>query len=280
MKYTSKPSILFIVLILVSTLLLMPSCDNIQIYNNTSGFDDCNFVSYYAKEKTEENHIIFSYPQFMNTFTNAAEINELIMGFVKSALQKVCNGEFRGNLRDSSELPERNNYEYTILAMDINYTIKRNDADYFSVIFEGLYNNKTAAHPVNYFNSFTIDVRNSVFVTLSDLYDIDADFMDIVKNEFKEQIRTGLAKKTGVSVDEIPESIKEFYPLLSDSELLQATRQADINSDFGFHSFMTDTALGISFPLEHAMGDHYEILIAYDMLDRIERKSTGDASPS
>ena len=252
----------------------VPDGDNVDIQNQESSgaqadgqMSETNYIiSYCAKENSDENLIYFNYPQFQETIVNAIELNEVIVGFVGSALQEICEGGFKGTLRDSPENLEWDNSNYTLQAMDIDYEIVRSDSDYFSVKFEGLYNNKTSAHPVNYFNSLTIDLGKCERATLSDLYSIDGDFVKLIRNKFQEQIREGLAERVGVSFDEIPESTEELLSLQDDEMLLESLRQADKNNDGGFYSFLKETALGISVPVEHAVGDHFEIIIPYDDL--------------
>ena len=104
-------------------------------------------------------------------------------------MEEICWEEFKGNLVDYPERWEWNNDEYMFQAMDINYQVVKNDSRYFSVIFEGLYNHKNAAHPINYFNSLTIDLNEKKVVTLYDLYNIDMEFVKVVKKAVEEQSR-------------------------------------------------------------------------------------------
>lgn len=247
-------------------LVLFAGCAEKQKDGSTEITDNINYISYCAKEETLENRIYFNYPQLKETESNANRINELIIGFVESVLYEVCNGDFKGNLKDFSENWEWNNNDYTIQAMDIDYRVVRNDADYFSITFEGLYNYRTSAHPINFFRSLIIDVKKCELITLSDLYHINSDFVNLFQEKLKEQFQIGLAEKAGVLPEEVFSFVDEALLEFDDNFLLEGLHQADKNSDYGFHSFLTDGALGISVPLNHAIGDHFEIMINYEEL--------------
>ena len=221
--------------------------------------DNIDIVSYCAKDKSEENRIFFNYPKFKETVPNAEILNQLIVEFVENALQ-ISDGEFKGNLKDAVENWEWDENEYTLIAMDISYNITRNDLSYFSVTFEGEFNHKYAAHPMNYFDSLIIDVKKCEMITLSDLYSINAEFVALVRNTFKEQIGSVIAEKIGGLPEELPEYVEEQLSSYDDTSLQEALYQSI------FRSFLTDTDLGISVPFSHAMGDHFEILISYGEL--------------
>ena len=173
--------------------------------SNTGMIDNrANLISYCAKEKTQENRIYFNYPQFMETVTNANTLNELIEANVTDALYELCGEDFKGNFKDSPENLNWKNEDYIYHAIDIDYKIMRNDLDYFSVIFTGLCNYKTAAHPIHYFSSLSIDVNKCEIVTLSDLYVVDSDFTNTVIDIFKDQIKEGLTEQTGTLLEDIP----------------------------------------------------------------------------
>jgi len=233
---------------------------------NENIIDTDYIISYCAKEKSNENRIFFNYPQFNELVPNADKLNQLIENLVINALQR-SEGEFKGNLKDSPEIWEWNEDEYIYIAMVIDYSITRDDSDYFSVTFEGEFNHKLAAHPLNYFNSLIIDVKKCEPVKLSDLYIIDIDFVKLVRKKYKEQIRPGLAKKTGSLLEDVSEWVEESLSS-DDTFLLEALHQSS------FHCFFTDTALGINIPLGRVMGDHFEIFIDYEELTNYKSIST------
>ena len=236
-----------------------------SIISGESTIDISDIISYCAKEKSEENRIYFNYPQFKETVTNADKLNQLIVEFVENALQ-IGDEEFKGNLIDSSENWKWDENDYTLIAMDISYKITRIDSDYFSVTFEGLFNHKFTPHPFKYFNSLIIDLKQCKLISLSDIYNIDTDFVKLIRDKFKEQIRPNYAEKIGDIPENIPERFEEILDDYSDISLLEYLSQSNKNYALAYPSFLTNTALGISVPLPYAIGGHIEITINYDEL--------------
>lgn len=257
-------------IILIAGLLLNGCKENKQnnlsesTSNASSSLNTYDFDSYCAKEKSDENQIFFNYPQLKETIDNSDKVNKLIEEFVEVSVQNSCAGEFKGNLKDTTE--DWNKEENSVRTMDIDYKITRSDSDYLSVTFKGFFNHKKAAHPLNYFNSLIIDLKKCEVASLSDLYNINTDFVKLVKKNHKEQIRAGLANKFGVSIDSIPENVGKYLLEYRDEELLEILQQSNKEINSGFFCFMTDDALGISVSLSHAMGDHFEINIPYGEL--------------
>lgn len=262
-----------IAFVILSQIFLLSGCTEKPVENADKSIPEkSDFVSYCAKEETEENRIFYKFPQFNKTIDRAEKFNEIIVMFVKTALQEMCVGDikvnFEANIEDSPENYKWDTSSYTIQAMHIDYRIERSDSDFFSVTFEGLYNNKAAAHPINYFNSLTIDLKKGEVVTLSELYRIDSDFVELIQEKFNEQIPAWLVEEKGYLPNEISGLYEEIVSSYGGTILLESLQQTDKNSDCIFHSYLSNTALGISVPLIYALGDHIEIMIAYEELEQ------------
>jgi len=243
-------------------------CGNDSLLTNY----DVTFSSYCAKEINERNIIMFEYPLFETQSNSYEKINELIITTIEQSLSDVLNADFQGNIKDFPENLEWDNSDYSQYVLDVNYTVTRNDSKYLSIVFEGFFNYKNAAHPINYFNSLIIDIENENIINLSDLFIVDINFITIVRQTFKEQIRNGLAERNDVSVDDISEVVEDGMSYLSDEELLETLKKSNIGNNYGFNSYLTETQLGISIPLSHAVGDHFEILVSYDKLEELMQR--------
>ena len=230
---------------------------------NGSRIVTTNIISHCAKEKSEENRIFFNYPQFEGTYDDIHKMNDLISKFISSALKELCDGGFNGNLNDVPEIWEWDNNEYTLQAMDIAYNIVRNDSNYFSVVFEGLYNFKAAAHPLHYFNSLVIDVKKKEVIFLWDMYDMNGGFEATVYNALQEKMQN-----YGISDDpddifrsELDRAIHAFF---------QAAAEGKENFDRKF--YLTDSAVGIYFATAFEIVDHHlEFLISYEDLQQYRK---------
>ena len=100
-------------------------------------------------------------------------------------LQKACEGSFKGNLKDFPEELEWNNDDYALHAMNIDYKIMRNDTNYFSVTFEGLYNYRAVAHPIHCFYALTIEKINEELFSLTTYF-----ALMMILSDFSKEIYT------------------------------------------------------------------------------------------
>ena len=257
MRYKNKINILFIIFALIFS-----SCANKQNEKNTY-----NFISYCAVEKTNENYICFNYPLFNDLKINANEINELIIIFIESILQNRFQLDFRGNMKGAPEIIDWKIKNYSDLIIDVNYTIIKNNDNYFCVIFEGLYNCKKSPHPTHIFLPLIIDIKNIKTVILNDLYKTDDDFINILRDEISNQINIGLANRIGCEPEDIPDDVVELIVNdINDEHFFD--QLININNNFlsGTSYFLTDDGLGISISVPYVLGDHFEVIIEYNKL--------------
>ena len=206
--------------------------------------ENTDIVSPNEIEENTENRVYFNYPEFEAT-ENEQVINDLILQFVEQSTAEKLSA-----LSEIDDSPDSQ------LSMYIDYEITRHCADFFSVIFTSEFYHESFPHPTNIFEALIIDLNKLEVISLSDLYEIDADFVEMFRGEFQEQIRLRLAEKAGVSVDEIPESVETELDLYDDTLLLEILQRPD-------KSFMTDTSVGVSLPVGRALGDHVEIFLDY-----------------
>ncbi|MCL2654629.1 MAG: hypothetical protein FWD65_02895 [Coriobacteriia bacterium] len=273
MKYFREYHLLRLSITLALITLLLSGCAGNQKQTSSlgravsGGFD---VVSYCAKEETAKNRIYFNYPQFQETTPDADKLNGLITGFVKNALQ-ICNGGggFKGNLKDTSESWKWDEDGYSVLALDVDYKITRNDSDYLSVTFEGEFNHKRLPHPTNYFNALVIDIRKCELVSLLDLYNVDDDFLKMLRSEFSKQIIRD-PKYNEINANE-RKMLQGSFDDYTDDYLRKLLGPEDAYPKLYQRMFLTSDMVGVSMPLSHVVGDHFEVMISYDELSSFER---------
>lgn len=230
--------------IIIALLFLLSGCT--EILNKNSN-DNRDIITYCAKEKNDNNYIFFDYPQIADG-DNVEKINDIVVEFVETALQKYIKNGFYGDIKGSTEIWKWNNEEYTLQAMDIDYKITRNDSDYLSITFEGLYNYKSSAHPIHYFDALIIDIKQCKKISLSDVYVIDSNLIQLVQQEAYYQLEEKIKS----------EYIDQYIEIIGKS-------LADNNSDIV--AFFNDKSIGICIDIAYVLGDYCKILIDYDKLD-------------
>ncbi len=248
--------------ILLSALFLLNGCNAAD--NNSSDEETVvqdtvndNLITHYAVEDTIENRILFEYPQFDESVDDAEKYNLLITDFVGCALDNIGHDDFNGELNVNHDGWDYE--EITGLSAEIKYEITRNDSEYLSVVFDGIPYYKGAAHPYHYFNVLILDVKNCKLLSLSDLYVIDDGFIDIMRDNYKKQMVAYL--------NDLNCTAKEYSELYKDNayykDVLSRTNK---NTNGGYECFLTENELGISFPIAHALGEHFEVYIDFDKL--------------
>lgn len=127
--------------------------------------------------------------------------------------------------------------DYTDLELNLEYTVKRQDSKYISIVFEGTGNVRTAAHPNSIFVAKTFDLQNQKEVNPTDICAIDT--------HFAEEVYTAFCKDTSIAAE-----FQKVYP--SADALLKVLQTEDTQIYF------TEKSVGVSVPVPHAIGDHME----------------------
>lgn len=141
------------------------------------------------------------------------------------------------------------------LDLEIDYEIKRYDAAYLSIAFVGTGNVHTAAHPNNLFVTKNYDIQQNKEITLADICTVDTAFAEkvyaVIQQKVEENLYDGAETDSAAIMQTIcPDTDALFRALL--------TCDRDITC---CQSYLTPQAVGISLPVPHALGDHFEVEI-------------------
>lgn len=235
-----------------------------------SGIESCCITEY-----TTKNNIFCSYPQIDSSYSNSEEINRLIYDYVNSYISPMYNGEYDTELMGDCDKPETsdaneiiNNLEDRGLFLEMDYKVQRMDSMYMSVSFEGYFYVKGCAHPNAAFISVVIDAQNCCVVEMSDLYNVDSEFADVISKNYEEQAEEAFIRRTGVSSLELSEDLKH----LSSEKVIKAFTSDDSrNWVHSLNWFMTDTDIGIIVIHPHAVGDYVVIYVSADELEPFKK---------
>ena len=168
--------------------------ENLPADSNSSDYingDLFQFTEGTFKDTSHENsEVNVKYPQINNG--EYLEVNKIIKNFAESL--------------PSDYYP----YDYKNLSLDITYKIPYESEDYLSVVFEGGGYVRTAAHPNGFIYAININLTDESIVSFSDIYTVNSEVEQIVKDEFCDQFPTSKLKEIGIdSNDESYEEEKE-----------------------------------------------------------------------
>lgn len=249
-----------------------------KVFVATSKKDD--FTSYSAKENNKKNNINYVYPLFNQKVKDSEKLNKIIAKHVEDELNEnyVWNDEFTdGNeanpLDDKSFMgalkttPEKNKTgDYTNIMVNVDYEITFYNSNFVSIIFSGTTNNKRSPYPKSYFKALTLDLKKCKEIKIADLYNINEDFIKIVKKEYDKQMREYLANNKDIDIEE---NMKfDHLSVFSDNE--DTKGQMEYLKDT--EGFLAENRLGIKIELPHVAGDNLKIYIDYEKLQSFEKQ--------
>jgi hypothetical protein len=152
------------------------------------------------------------------------------------------------------------------VSLDINYDIKWKGTNLLSIKYFGVSNIKGAAYPENMFYTTNVDMNNVNIVKLTDIININEDFVEKVK----EGKYVAWDSELSSAINLIKEDI-DSYNLVN--EFQNADSMCEENTSFSF-SYFTKDSLGISIGVAHALGDHAEFEIKYqDLKENIKTEN-------
>lgn len=208
----------------------------------------------YLSQNDETCFIKVAYPQFPSPEYEA--INTLIEDYVRGQAQAYCNGECAPETVTEmppdiswDDLPEH--------CFPFKYRLTLSTEDTLSIVFDGFYNRKTAAHPTNLLLTLNIDPRTAERIALADRYVID----DALYETFAAYAEADLTQKMGGW----PENWQPFSEMFCRKERF-LNGLDNVEALDPLRVFFTEEGLGITYSTGHAFGDHLEIVLPYHEL--------------
>ncbi|MGI5837198.1 MAG: PdaC/SigV domain-containing protein [Chloroflexota bacterium] len=204
------------------------------------------------------------------TLANASTPSEAIYDLVPDGVAGVnvtLNYPQLSNLADSDKQNRINDLIRTValeimkpyegdeenLSLNVDYEVKYKSPDLLSIQYVGLANVQGAAHPNNLYCTTNIDLKAERQLTLGDVV--------TVNDEFVKQFLSGKYTPYSSSLNlQSKGALEEALASLDHQTLLESFKQP--STQFYF----TDTSLGVSVEVAHALGDHLEMEIGYETL--------------
>ena len=217
--------------------------------------DRSNDTEQIYEEKYHKDGIEAIYPKFKveNEDNNILEWNRILEEDIQKILQIYTFNPFPELTPQPAEnIP-------TILYVD--YDIKLNNDQFFSVLYKASFRSPYSAHPTELVYTTNIDKKNNKRIRLSDISQLNTNF---VKN-----FRSWNFRSFEEGNEELNRAIIDFIDSMSDLDLMMGFQEADqIGSDnlWGIYSYLTAERLGISIGVPHYIGDHVEFENDYSNL--------------
>ncbi len=224
----------------------------------------------YAFENSETRFVNCAYPEFGTEMEHADAVNAIVREFAEELIREntsVSTWTTKDeapvfDLTWGADAPCTEESD-ALVSFNADYTITRMDEKYVSILFKSDYYMLRAAYPFTDAQGLVIDMLAMKAVSLADLYTVDEAFTEFVHDAADQHKQTALAEKLGVS----PEGLLggTVYPDL------ETLTEANTSARTSISVFMYPDSLGISIPIQHALGDHYEITIPYEELEQFAK---------
>lgn len=194
----------------------------------------------------QEDGITIKYPIIVNS--NMQEETDKANALIKKDLSEVIE-----NIK--------NNVDDATLTIDGDYVYERYAPDVLSIKYLGSYGSSSSVYPVHFYHTITISLEKGTVIPLSDLFVIDEAFVDSLVYWMYAPYDDNL---------NLEESVGSVYNLLSEQysrdELVQWLSQADAPY------YLTSRGLILSFEVTHVLGDHLELAMNYEFLEKSMRR--------
>lgn len=193
-------------------------------------------------------------------------LKQFVCDYIEEKHENCNMRDFSLSVSNDDVIAQPQDYDFYL---DIDCRLSYFSDDIASIIFEGMYNGKTAAHPVFCFYTLNIDRRTNEQLKLYNLIPTNdalyAAFVQCAYQSMKE--KADPAWLAGVNFYDVVCSDRDFTGFFYD------------RSDAAC-AYFTETGIGISYPVSHPLGDHQETEIPYSVVgitkpeDALEKPST------
>ncbi len=137
--------------------------------------------------------------------------------------------------------------------LDVSYELKEDSKELLSILYHADYNSSYSAHPSNLVYTTNIDKKKNQRLRLGDIVRLD--------DAFVKEFRTWKISSAIEDSEEIDKAIYDYIGNITDEELLQGFRAADLigsGNPWGIYSYQEAGRLGISIGVPNYAGDHAE----------------------
>lgn len=245
---------IFVIIAIFALLLVMNGCNNTksETSSNISSSDSLMNESveldepFFLIEESDKNIISVQVPVLRTE--NTDKVNQVIYDYIEDKIADICLSEY--NVIESNSDVSDKNAEYSECYIDVKYRVSLNTENLVSIVFDGIYNYRSAAHPTNLFFTLNINPKTAETVGFTDTYVLD----DAVYELFTESALEYISKLTeDITVD----------PICTKDEFIDG-----IKNQNEFYCYYTDKSVGISCPVPHALGDHLQVEIPLTKLKK------------
>lgn len=205
----------------------------------------------YLTEFSEDNAICVEIPIF--TGPNKELLEQECICFVLDRLKLLTDWSFSLSLTESK--PDMTDLSYTGYLISLNVTIAQlTNCNQQSLIFEGILNSKSSAHPTDLFFVLNLDVETGKRIWFKDKYVIDRFLYESFAAAAEESIISAVGKW--------PEHWGSFQDEICEAESFICG--LDYETDYSWYP--VDDGIIISYPVPFTLGSYMKVKMLFSQL--------------
>ncbi len=202
----------------------------------------------YLTETSDNNLINIEIPVFEGE--NEKNINSLVYRFVVDKVNAICDGACSILPSNRAIMADAADGSYNAYCIDLKYRITYNTAQQISIVFEGMSNYKTAAHPLHILFSLNVDPVHAERRLFSEIYPLDSTTYALFAHYAEQEIREQADPQW-------LQNWKGFAETLCD----QDTFLAGMTTETEFCHYRTEDYIVVVYPVSHVIGDYMTVQI-------------------
>ena len=197
----------------------------------------------YMTHMSESHQISVQIPQ-----SESDTVHALVQNFITERLRSDC--EFTEVLTlSATDIESDIQGDYSGCFADIDCEIVGKTEERISILFSGIFNRKTAAHPNRCFFTLNIDPVTGRRLMFKDMYAVNEELYECFLSYAE-------------SADEQRMSNADVSELCSKERFLQG-----LEDEKEYSTYFTQTGVGFGYPVAHAVGDYQTVEIPYEELN-------------
>ncbi len=242
-----------VLIILLGAFLIIFSCsctrtENTSMNSLGEATTQSTIESVYLIEESEKNLICIELP---TDYEFNEKQNIFIADFVSLKIGEISGETFE--LINSETAIKNSSQDYSGYYIDIESKTSYVSDDVISIVFTGILNKKSAAHPMHLLFALNFNPETMDVVKFSSRHIID----DALYNEFAQLGEKQVLEECG---GKWPEDWGTFSEeLCSKENFFEALKNENSNSSVNW--YYTENGIGFSYSVVHALGGHKEVEI-------------------
>ena len=178
-------------------------------------------------------------------------------------LKETTDEEFSLAFSENVKKPGLDNYEQYLVDLQGKTTYRSEQIA--SVIFQGMINLKSAAHPMHVFFSLNYNPKTLETIDFLDIHSVTEELYIAFALEGEKTIK----EKNG---GEWPQGLGGFSEVFCSKEAFLRGMEKESPIDQRIYFYYTEEKTGFSFSTVHALGGHIEVELSRSLLQKTENK--------